>query len=115
MRRCVPSRVRALTRRSAVSVGGGDGARFLRGTHGLRRNCSELVVSSLTSDALTGIFGLGNDFGEQFSKVGQVFSQEFGFEDERLSGVICQQLTSKKLRFPCNPQSRAPFGVLRQE
>jgi hypothetical protein len=69
---------------------------------------------NISNYALTGIFGLGNDFGEQFSEVGQVFPQEFSFEDEGLAGVICEQLTSKKLRLPYNSQTGASLGILKQ-
>ena len=54
-------------------------------------------MSNVSNDVLTRVLGLGDDLAEQFGEVGQIFAQEFGFKDNRLSSVICKQLTSKKL------------------
>ena len=61
---------------------------------------------------LTSIFGLRDDFSKQFREIWQILSEEFGFDNEGFSGMVCDQLTSKQLRLSCNAKSRSFVGVL---
>ena len=70
------------------------------------------MVSRHSTGSLTRVFGLRDDFAEQFSEVREIFSEELGFEDQRLSRMVCQQLASQHLGLAYDSKAGAPLGVL---